>query len=619
MPTNGQQLFDGFSTLEGGINSGLPPELVPRNKASFAVNSTFRGGFAGPRPCFLKRTLVWPNDQGVTQNRFQTGKFQAAGCRGGTGDNFYSPIEGTSYIPVVISGRVFLINLFDYTVRDISLTDLNPPDIDQGWLCQAEQYLLYQDGVTKPFIFNGATARRSNAGKNELPVGTCMGYGLGRLVVALPGSQGRRYLAGDIVGGGSEVIDFTENTFLAEGGSFSTLQKTGNITAFAYPVNLNSALGNSLLAVFTPKGVYFNILPTDRTTWKDLRTPIQVVALLNSGSLSPSITNVNADLWFRRRDGAASLGAAVRNFGDWGDTPMSLEMDRIFLADTQRLLRFGSNVLFDNRLLQTCSPISTASGKDSQGTAAPDRGCFHQGLAALDFSLLGSLRGKQPPCWEGVWTGLNVFSIVQGEYNDESRCFLLTLSQPDSSTQVQTIELWELLLDDAATADNNGTADVPIQWWLECPTYGFQHPKTFKQLMEGIVWIFDLEGSLGVSAQFRHDKAPDWQDWTTFSECATIRDCKTVNGCLPQQPLQPQYRYFVELPQPLDTCDEAVGYPHRSGYLFQPRLSFTGFARISGFDLVANALPPQIRHPCRTTEPCKSVRTCEPDIWAYKL
>lgn len=612
MAANGQQLIDGFTTLSGGVDSGLPADLVPRNKVSFGVNCSFRGGFVGPRPCFVKRALVWPGDQGTTQSRFQSGKFQAAGCRGGAGDNFYTPIAGASYIPVAISGRIFLINLSDFGVRDISLSDLNPPDLDQGWFCQAEQYLLYQDGVTKPFIYNGATARRSNAGKSELPVGTCMGYGLGRLVVALPGALGRRYVAGDIVGGGTEVIDFTENTFLSEGGSFSTLFQTGDITGFAWPVNLNSALGQSLLSVYTPKGVYFNVLPFDRTIWKSLSTPIQAVALLNSGSLSPCITNVNSDQWFRRRDGEASLGASIRNFGDWGDTPQSMEMDRILLNDTQHLLKFGSNVLFDNRLLQTCTPISTADG------SVRDRGCFHRGIAALDFSLLGSLQGKQPPCWEGLWTGLNVFSIVQGEFNDQSRCFFLTLSKPDSNN-TQTIDLWELLMDDQATADNDGTADVPIQWWFEGPKYGFQVPKQFKQLMEGIIWLAEIEGTLGVTAQYRHDKMPVWQDWASFSECATIRDCTLVNGCLPQSPLQPQSRYFVELPQPADICDEAVGYPHRAGFLFQPLLAFTGFARISGFDLAANPLPPPIRRPCRTTEPCKSVRTCSQDVYSYRL
>lgn len=600
MANSQTQLIDGFTTLEAGMDSGLPPQLIGRNQVSMAVNATFRGGFIGPRPPYAKRALVWPSDQGATQGIWATGKFQSVGVKGAV-DGLYTPVEGQSFIPVAISGHVFLVNLADYSVQDISIAgDLNPPAGDQGWFCQAEQYLLYQDGVAGCFIWNGATARRADPAANEVPVGTVMGYGLGRLVVALAPPYGREYVIGDIVGGGTEVINFTENTFLAEGGSFSTLFHTGDITAFGFPVNLNTPLGQSLLAVYTPKGVYFNSLPVDRTTWKDMTSPIQVVALLNSGSRSPSVTNVNSDMWYRDPSGIRSLGVAVRNSGDWGDTPMSLEMSAILNFDTKRLLKFGSSVLFDNRLISTCAPIQA------------DRGVAHAGLSVLDFFLLGSLKTKQSPCWEGLWTGLQTFGVVEGTYADESRCFAVTLSQAGP------IELWELLMDGDAIADNNGTSDIPIQWWFTCPQYGFNAPKQFKNLACGDMWFEDIQGPIGITVQYRHDQA-GWQNWHSFSDCAKIQDCTPINGCLPITPLQPQFRYFQQLPQPADACDTIVGRPHRTGYTFQPRVLVEGFAKINCMRLIADPMAPEIMKPCLGQAPCQSVRTCPDNLFSYQL
>lgn len=612
MAANGQQqLVDGFTELSGGVNSAWPPQLLPSNQVVMGVNCSFRNSFIGPRPAFAKRALVWPDDQGATEAIWATGKFQSVGVKGAV-DGLYTPVEGQSFIPVAISGHVYLVNLADYSVQDISISgDYNPPNGDQGWFCQAEQYLLYQDGVAGCFIWNGATARRADPAANEVPVGTTMGYGLGRLAVALAAPNGRQYVVGDIVGGPTDVIDFTENTFLAEGGSFSTLFHTGDISAFGFPVNLNTPLGQSLLAVYTPKGVYFNSIPFDRTTWKDLRSPIQVVALLNSGSQSPSVTNVNSDMWFRSLDGIRSLGVSVRNFGDWGDLPMSLEMSAILDFDTKRLIKFGSSCLFDNRLITTCAPIPAITTVNQTPTA---RGVIHKGLAVLDFFLQGSLRTKQGPCWEGLWTGLQTFGVVEGTYADESRCFVLALSQSGP------IELWEILMDGDAIADNDGTADIPIQWWFTCPQYGFNAPKQFKNLAGGDMWFEDIQGTIAIAVQYRHDQAPGWQNWHSFSDCARIQDCTTlVNGCLPITPLQPQFRYFQRLPQPSDACDEIVGRPHRTGYTFQPRVLVQGFAKINCMRLLADPMAPEIMKPCLGNAPCQSVRTCPDDLFSYQL
>ena len=53
-----------------------------------------------------------------------------------------------------------------------------------------------------------------------------MAYGDARLTVA----QGNQFLVGDINGGATNVISFTETTYLAGGGSFALPFNNGNIS-----------------------------------------------------------------------------------------------------------------------------------------------------------------------------------------------------------------------------------------------------------------------------------------------------------------------------------------------------------------------------------------------------
>ncbi len=582
---------DGFISLEGGIDSGRAPNLIDRNEGAFAVNTTFRGGFATCRPGWSKVPFTFQSegDLGMVDGRFQVGAI-------------YAPDTGTAFLSAMISGSLYKITV-DGNVQNISITgELNPTVRRQAWAVQAENFLVVQDGQSKPLIFDGASSRR--AAQNEVPVGDMMSVVMGRLWVA----NGREYVAGDIVGGPSgtradgfrdAILKFTENTYLTEGGTFSLPLQSGAINVMAYTANINTVLGQGELVIGTPNAIFTTIVPPDRATWKTTTQPLQTIAQISfgpQGQLNQCL--VNGDLWYRSQDGYRSLIMAVRNFNaGWGNTPMSKEMNRIIALDDPSLLQYGSMVNFDNRMLGTVSPIMT------------DHGCMHRGVAVLDFDLVSSMKQRSQPAWEGIWTGINVIQLLQGNFDGVSRCFAFALSADNK------IELWELSKN--AQFDSVGTAQKRIVWEVEGASYPFGDPFGLKQLNGGDITVDRMAGEVDITISFRPDQHPFWTLWQTMSLCATDRKCD-LSRC--EQPLdyKLQYRPKLRLLQPPDDCNEVLGVPIRNGYEFQPRIQIQGYCRIKQFRMKALVQDEIPTAECLPPESCKALTGCDESPFSYQ-
>ena len=100
MTANPNRVYGGFSHLEGGVNGGIAPDLLPDNQCSFASNYTFRDGFAKVRPSWSNLVLTFANDS--VQTNIQ-GKFQGA--------TVYPSVSGVNGFVVSVGGRLFLLQL----------------------------------------------------------------------------------------------------------------------------------------------------------------------------------------------------------------------------------------------------------------------------------------------------------------------------------------------------------------------------------------------------------------------------------------------------------------------------------------------------------------------------
>lgn len=575
-------------TLERGMASGLDPRLIGINQAALLVNATVRGGFPRNRCGWRQIDLSYDED---IQPAAEDGRFQGAA--------FYSPRTGAPCLVASISGRDYRYNVWtDDSVDDITIIgDPNPSNQLQCWYVQAEDFLLKQDGLSPVWCYNGGSARRLQVG--ELPGGCMMVYALGRIWVALPDRQS--FVAGDLVGSSSgtpgynyrdAVLKFTENDFLNEGGAFSVPVMAGLINALSFVPNLDTSLGQGPIEVFTDNGAFSINAPFDRTQWKNLTYPIQTVSLGSPGSLSQwSTTMVNGDIWYRASGGIHSFIVARRDFGLWGNVPMSEEMNRLLQYDTDWLLPWSSAVEFDNRMLMTATPVWDA-----------DHGVSHRALAVMDFELISSLGKRSEPCWDGMWTGLNILQLVVGEYQKVKRCFAFVLSGD------KKIQLWELM----PSLNFDLPVDSPrlrIKWGMETRLHDYGSPNTLKRLERSDLAPSEIQGTVDFNVKYRSDENPCWLPWNEFSICAKDNNC-APEECWTPTLFNKTYRTRITLPNPPGECEVPPNKPSRIGYRHQARMEITGPCAIKQMVLYARDMQQAPFDGCPPTNPVCTEDTC---------
>lgn len=429
----------------------------------------------------------------------------------------------------------------------------------------------------------------------ELPPAGPMDYYMGRIWEA----SGRQYLAGDIVRGPSgtaaynledSILKITENSYLTAGGVFTVPTMAGNIRALKHPANLDSVLGEGALLPMTRRNIYsVHVVPT-RAEWIALSEPLQRVAQINFGTVSDrSVVSVNSDLYYQSVDGVRSHKMAIRNFDAGpGNVPESNEVQRAVALNNRALLRFGTGIEFDNRLLQSCLPFQTPVG------------VAHAGLLALNFDLQSAIGEKLPPAWEGVWEGVNVLQLLKGDFGGRQRAFAFVWSSIHNA-----IELWELTAD--AAQDRGLEGEDRIRWSFETPSFNWGDSFQLKQLDTMELWVDRLIGTVEFTVEFRPGQYPCWQFWHHWEECASRNTCELPNPLLPcdypEQPYLPQYRIPMVLPTPPKNCNDNVTRPMDIDGQFQFRITIKGNCRIRG--IIVHALP-------RERAPYEGLRCTDP-------
>lgn len=596
--------YDGFSALDGGVDgrenrsvsSAGNPNGLARNQASFAVNSTFRGGSWTHRPVYMRRPLQFI-DLG-TAVAFSSGLMQGYAVHEST----------TSSLIVSVSGRIYQVSADDYTVRDITpAKGTNPANQDYAWFLQAGPFTVIQDGSSRPLIFDGTSVRESAL--DEIKPGGSMAFSQGRIWYAVKDIFGRftRFRATDLIGGPlgtpqyqqqDSVLKETENTFLNEGGDFSARSDMGEIRSMVVPRMLDTSLGQGPLQVFCVKGAMSVNAPVDRTTWKDVTYPILTESNFDYGALGGCFaSNANGDILYRSLDGFRSFKLSRADFQQWLNTGISSEVDNIIDGDPDAFLFYGSSLVFDNRYLATTWPRPTTTG------------FVHDGIVALDFNLITSLRQRAPAAWEGVWTGIAAYRLVKGTFDSVERCFTFARNK-DGLT-----ELWEIL---ASTSDEIwDNADTPIVWSAETPSYDFNEPQNLKRLQTAAIFREDIQENVRIDYEFRPDQHPCFIPWHTEYECAPVKQC-VIPRCGTPKNLKPQYRPKVRLPQPPDDCNLSTGTLYRDFYECAFRIQIVGHMKVKTFRVAAFERFEPFFDGCPMIQPCNELEgCCSPDPLLY--
>ena len=674
----------GFGTLQGGMDFGTDASLIGPDQCSFASNMTMRDDLAHTRAPWLSiplDTAVRGRFQGalVYETIQQQGiVFSANGHlyyitlnpNGAANVKDVTPILSITVtadftvpgigLTVMVSvssegpftiGQVLVIDSGTYTVTNkfanallltygggaanatvtagapilsggnqVTEVRANPADLLFVHLFQAEIYVVAFAEQQKPVFFDGAQARQATIG--EIPSSVLGVYAWGRIWFALP--DRRTFGAGDIVygpsgtpqlGGVDAILKVSENDFLNEGGFFAVPNNAGPITAMLPLATIDTALGIGPILVGTTNSVVSVNAPVDRTTWKNLTYPIQTVSLLDYGPLGPrSTVPVNNDMWFRSIDGVRSFIVARRDTTAPGNTPLSHEVSPILNNDTEPLLFYGSAVLFDNRLLMTAAPSLTSGG------------ITHDGLVAINFDSLSTMRGKQPPIWEGPLSGLKILQVLRGRIAGTERAFIFALN----AAADDLIELWEILPDsDGGYYDtyksisglNSTLVRTPIKTVLESRRINYDR---LVALRGAELFIDEIVDDIVVIVSFRPDEFPTWTQWVRIPLCATTTQCTlpTVGqfSCTIWKPNARGYAARILLTEPPESCNTLSSMQLNKGYEFAFRFDGTGHWRLRKFRPFARIIPDDQNAECQPeSRICSVTQDCGSAFFDYAI
>lgn len=582
------RIFDGFSSLAMGVDCGRNPNLIDETQCARADNIVFRGGVPTTRPAFSECSINFSNEGVHYDSR---GFFVGASGPEGLVDFYQGSFQGAVYyspgggkpecIMAMIAGRLFKMTpqlgikfgaITNLDVQEIALDKRNwqggfvigggapaPP----VYMVQADRFCVIQDGRSKPIIYDGVTARR--AADDEVPVGTIMAYGMGRLIVVV--NHFREIAFSDLYGSnadandpGAAVLKFTETTFLSEGGTASISFSLGKISGLHFLPQQDSSVGDGELLAFSEGGITSFQLAIPRDQWK--QSAFQRVLLYNTGARGwRSIVSVVEDVWFRSDDGWRSYRQARAEAGSWSHLPISTNVRLWTENDTTEWLDYGSAINFDNRLICTCTP-------QPNGWRV-----FHNGLLALDFDVLSTFGQATKPAWDGHWTQVRTQQLIEGSFQGIHRAYSLGLSLTnDPLSGAPYFVVVEITKDGIRDG-----VDTPIPWELVTKSFDFQSPYNEKELFGADLWIDDVQDPITISMEYRPDQHPIWTAWQELPEIDAVGTAQAITpGGVPTLLHNFFPRRTIIKPENDVDNEEFTGRSMRRGFEFQARIRGSG-------------------------------------------
>jgi hypothetical protein len=277
----------------------------------------------------------------------------------------------------------------------------------------------------------------------EIPTGSVMSYGQGRLFVANPARF--EIQAMDLVGShvnktagknssGETVYPLsdprlsvlfnTEDSYLGEGGSLLMPTFVGRITGMQFLPVQDVAAGQGQLYVFCEFGAASFAVSIPRTNWGTVNT-FQQILYRGIGAVGPdAFAQVNGDLFFRSDDGIRTYRNATASLSSFGNTAMSAEMD-LFLKNEPIHLLYNTSLAFldEGRVLMTAQPREY-----QPATINSESRLVYRALVSLDFNTLNTSFGKSSAAYDGIWTGLDFYQVLAGDFGRRDRGFILARS-----------------------------------------------------------------------------------------------------------------------------------------------------------------------------------------------
>jgi hypothetical protein len=172
MSPNPETVIDGFFGLEGGMNSVLSPHLIADNEYHVGFNVTARSGQVGTRPGFRYFSPAATDYRGGIVYRHSNGSFS------------FLYVDGT---------RVEVIDLSTGAndTTPTAITSATFAEASEAYFCIVGMYVVVQNGKNRPRVLQAPTTSSgtwtvSSSLAANIPIGTHMAFGHGRLFICVP-------------------------------------------------------------------------------------------------------------------------------------------------------------------------------------------------------------------------------------------------------------------------------------------------------------------------------------------------------------------------------------------------------------------------------------------------
>jgi hypothetical protein len=584
MPAEGS-VFDGFTSIIAQ-DAATHPSYLPEFYVAESVNRTFRGGINRTRPAIRWLELYPGEGQSSTiVNDIQSGNFQGSypyrSTNYDTNDGMLVSVSGVIYFIKIVNNVGYCYEL----PRDgTTFTSWNDPSLMHTWFVQAEDRVYIQNGYQAAIAWDGVLAnpaRRLNPFLNQMPIGTLMEYAFGRVFVS---DRFNQIYASDIIFGNgftdtSNTENFTEITYWAEGGAFSTPSTMGNITAMKVMPYIGANLrGQGELVVLTENGAFSMDVGLPRITWNT--TQVQRISLLGRGCTSPYVALANSELWFRSHDGWAFYSNSQSEFGRYFSMrKLSREVNKWVGRDTPWLRQFASTMFFDNYLISTVAP-------ETKRTDAEGLHRYHRGMVVLDLDNASS---PSPDAdlsfrWNGVWAGVRPTQCLSAQINNEKRGFIWSFDQDNQN------RLYEITTNFQDDYGPQGT--VPIKSFFVTGRYDFGRSQVTnkfqrKKITGGEMWMSEIPGVVSSQVEYRADSTPCWSELKIPTTYGCDPCSPQVDACTPLRGGIRYKRYKFTTPDNT-ICNDIAGIPAVEGSEFQLKVNLEGTATVDRVRIMAN-------------------------------
>lgn len=490
------ELVGGFLDLAGGMQRGIDPALHGFNHFWLSVNASVRGGILHTRAGLEATGIMVPG-----------GNYQ--------GGFFYRSNDGDLLV-FVVDGEVWV---YDLTAESwSSLGVLLDTACDKVYFCQANRFLLIQDNAFPdawadkkwPVILDGSSLHDQSAIQGTTPhlaapKGGPMAFGHGRLFVASPyvfnnttptANLGMRgWVAGDIIKAYApeELLNFTENTYLNEGGQITLPAEMGEIRAMIFQQNVQNGVGQGPLIVAAETGFCVYGVNAPRADWKSV--DMGQVAYQGVGSRSHrSFALINNDIFYRDSEGNDRTFLETANMQQRGFlnvNNLSAQVDDLVAGASTQSLETCSSVVYGNRHLTTVLP-----GGD---------GTF-SGILVMDLLPVSAMNANVQPIWETLWTGGDFLEIFPAEIAGARK--LLVVVDEQNARKIYA---------PAANESVSTSEDAGLESWIVTSFMNGRDPFFYKEFRYATLWVSEILSDATITVYYRPDRSSLWAKCSEMS------------------------------------------------------------------------------------------------------